>query len=161
PNRPEWLEIAFAVFRVGAVLVPVNTRFRTDDVAYVVDQSDATTLILAERSGPVDYLAMVRELQPARVPRAASRLPQLGRIVLVGDAPRPATVAWDELIERGRSVDEATLAARAAAVDPEALAFLMYTSGTTGFPKGVMHNHRVVRNVTDRAFRLGITEHDA
>jgi fatty-acyl-CoA synthase len=161
PNRPEWIEIAFAVFRVGAVLVPVNTRFRTDDVAYVVDQSDSTTLVLAERSGPVDYLAMVRELQPAGVSRAASRLPNLERIVLVGDAPRPATVGWKELIERGAAVDEATLAARAAAVDPEALAFLMYTSGTTGFPKGVMHNHRVVRNVTDRAFRLGITEHDA
>jgi fatty-acyl-CoA synthase len=159
-NCPEWIEIAFAVLRIGAVLVPINTRFRTDDVAYVVDQSDSTTLILAERSGPVDYLAMVRELQPLGVGREASRLPKLERIVLFGDARRPGTVAWNELLERGAAVDEATFVARVGAVDPEALAFLMYTSGTTGFPKGVMHNHRVIRNVTDRAFRLGITEHD-
>ena len=159
-NRPEWIEIAFAILRIGAVLVPINTRFRTDDVAYVVDQSDSSTLILAERSGPVDYLAMVRELQPLGVAREASRLPKLERIVLVGDERRPETVAWSELLGCGASVDDATLAARVAAVDPEGLAFLMYTSGTTGFPKGVMHNHRVVRNVTDRAFRLGITEHD-
>jgi fatty-acyl-CoA synthase len=159
-NRPEWIEIAFAILRVGAVLVPINTRFRTDDVAYVVDQSDSSTLILAERSGPVDYLAMMRELQPLGAAREASRLPKLERIVLLGDERRPETVAWSELLERGATIDEATFAARVAAVDPEGLAFLMYTSGTTGFPKGVMHNHRVIRNVTDRAFRLGITEHD-
>jgi len=63
-NRPEWIETAFAVLKIGAVLVPINTRLRTEDVAYIVGQSDASTLILAERSGPIDYLAMVRELVP-------------------------------------------------------------------------------------------------
>jgi fatty-acyl-CoA synthase len=156
-NRPEWIETAFAILRVGAVLVPINTRLRTDDVAYILDQSDSSTLILAERSGPVDYLAMVRQLQPLGVAREASRLPKLERTVLLGDEPRPATVSWGEVVERGATVDDSAFPT----VDPEGLAFLMYTSGTTGFPKGVMHNHRVIRNVTDRAFRLGITEHDA
>jgi fatty-acyl-CoA synthase len=146
--------------RIGAVLVPVNTRLRTDDVAYVLDQSDSTTVLLAERSGPTDYLGMLRELQPLGASPAASRVPKLDRIVVLGDERRPGTVAWADLLARAHDVDERTLAARVAAVDPESLAFLMYTSGTTGFPKGVMHNHRVVRNVTDRAFRLGITEHD-
>ena len=50
--------------KIGAVLVPINTRLRTEDVAYIVDQSDSSTLILAERSGPIDYLGMVRELVP-------------------------------------------------------------------------------------------------
>jgi fatty-acyl-CoA synthase len=152
-NRPEWIETAFAVVKIGAVLVPVNTRLRTEDVAYIVDQSDAGTLILAERSGPIDYLGMVRELGPGR-------LPKLARLVVLGEAPRAGTVAWTELLERGRAVDGAALEARAAAVDPEDLAFLMYTSGTTGFPKGVMHSHRMIRNVTERAFRLAITEQD-
>ena len=68
-NRPEWIEIAFAVMKIGAVLVPINTRLRTEDVAYIVDQSDSSTLILAERSGPIDYLGMVRELgRPAGCP---------------------------------------------------------------------------------------------
>ena len=155
--RPEWIEIAFAVMKIGAVLVPVNTRLRTADVAYIVDQSDTSTLILAERSGPVDYLGMVRELMPLD---GASRLPKLQRLVVLGDAPRPGTTTWADLVERGRAIDERTLAARAGAVDPEDLAFLMYTSGTTGFPKGVMHCHRMIRNVTDRTFRLAITEQD-
>src|SRR5688572_16634482 len=146
-NRPEWIEIAFAVMKIGAVLVPVNTRLRTADVAYIVDQSDTSTLILAERSGPVDYLGMVRELMPLD---GASRLPKLQRLVVLGDAPRRGTTTWADLVERGRAIDERTLAARAGAVDPEDLAFLMYTSGTTGFPKGVMHCHRMIRNVTDR-----------
>ena len=51
-NRPEWIEAAFAVMKTGAVLVPINTRLRTEDVAYIADQSDSTALILAERSGP-------------------------------------------------------------------------------------------------------------
>jgi fatty-acyl-CoA synthase len=156
-NRPEWIEAAFAVMKIGAVLVPINTRLRTEDVAYILDQSDSSSVILVERSGPVDYLAMLRALVPLS---GESRLPKLRRAVVLGEEPRPAAVAWRELLERGASVSDRALAERAAAVDPEALAFLMYTSGTTGFPKGVMHNHRVVRNVTDRAFRLGITEHD-
>ena len=160
-NRPEWIEIAFAVMKIGAVLVPINTRLRTEDVAYIADQSDANTLILAERSGPIDYLGMVRELVPEDAAPGAGRLPKLQRLVVLGDTPRPATVPWSALLERGGQVDEATLTTRAAAVDPAALAFLMYTSGTTGFPKGAMHAHQMIRNVTERGFRLAITEHDA
>ena len=152
-NRPEWIEIAFAVMKIGAVLVPINTRLRTEDVAYIVDQSDSSTLILAERSGPIDYLGMVREL--------AGRLPKLKQIVVLGEEPRPSTVPWPALIERGGAVSAAALEQRAAAVDPDALAFLMYTSGTTGFPKGAMHAHQMIRNVTERGFRLAITEQDA
>jgi fatty-acyl-CoA synthase len=159
-NRPEWIEIAFAVLRIGAVLVPINTRLRTEDVAYILEQSESSTLVLAERSGPVDYLAMVRELVPVDAATGPSRLPTLEHLVVLGDEPRPATVAWTALLERAAGVPESALAARADAVDPEDLAFIMYTSGTTGFPKGAMHSHRMVRNVTDRAFRLAITEQD-
>jgi fatty-acyl-CoA synthase len=159
-NRPEWIEAAFAVMKIGAVLVPINTRLRTEDVAYIIDQSDTTALILAERSGPIDYLAMVRELVPLGSAPGATRLPELRHIVLLCETPRPETTAWDEMVAGGATVDERALAARAAAVDPEDLAFLIYTSGTTGFPKGAMHAHRLIRNVTDRAFRLAITEQD-
>jgi fatty-acyl-CoA synthase len=160
-NRPEWIDAAFAVMKIGAVLVPINTRLRTEDVAYILDQSDSTALILAERSGPVDYLGMVRQLVPLGAAPATTRLPKLQHIALLSDEPRPETVAWEDLLARGAQVDDHGLAARADAVDPEGLAFLMYTSGTTGFPKGAMHAHRIVRNVVDRAFRLAITERDA
>src|SRR5712691_5812987 len=65
PNRPEWLLTFFALANIGAVVVPINTRFRTSDLAYVLWQSDATTLITVDRSGPVDYLAMVHEICPS------------------------------------------------------------------------------------------------
>ncbi len=159
-NRPEWIEAAFAVMKIGAVLVPINTRLRTDDVAYIVAQSDSTALILADRSGPIDYLGMVRELVPLGSAPADTRLPKLRHLVVLADEPQPETVAWNALIEGGAALDDATLAARTATVKPDDLAFLMYTSGTTGFPKGAMHGHALVRNVTDRAFRLAITEHD-
>jgi fatty-acyl-CoA synthase len=159
-NRPEWIEAAFAVLKIGAVLVPINTRLRTDDVAYILGQSDAGTLILGERSGPVDYLGMVRELVPADTAPGTGRLPRLQRLVVLGEEPRAGTVPWARLLARAADVTPASLAERADAVDPEGLAFLMYTSGTTGFPKGAMHGHRIIRNVTDRAFRLALTERD-
>jgi fatty-acyl-CoA synthase len=163
-NRPEWIQAALAIMRVGAVLLPVNTRFRTEDVTYVLGQSDATALVIGARAGSTDYLGMVRALLPSlgatgdvvRDPK----LPELRRVVVLGDAPAAGTVPWPSLLENGARVSEAALHARVAAVDPDATVFLMYTSGTTGFPKGVMHGHSVLRNVIDRAFRMAITPAD-
>ena len=161
-NRPEFIEAMFAVMKIGAILVPINTRFRTDDVAYVLGQSDASTLIIAERSGPVDYLGMVRELAPSLSGGAAreARFPKLRRVISVGDEPGAETLRWRAVHAAGDRVDAAALHARAEAVDPAGTAFFMYTSGTTGFPKGAMHDHAIVRNVTDRAFRMAITPAD-
>jgi fatty-acyl-CoA synthase len=161
-NRPEFIEAMFAVLKIGAVLVPINTRFRTDDVAYVLGQSDATTLVIAERSGPIDYLAMVRELVPSLAGGAARepRFPHLRRVISVGDAPRAETLSWHGVLAAGDGIGADALAARAAAIDPDSIAFFFYTSGTTGFPKGAMHDHAIIRNVTDRAFRMAITPAD-
>ena len=162
-NRPEFIETMFAVLKIGAILIPVNTRLRTDDVAYILGQSDSSVLIIAERSGPVDYLGMVKELAPSLrhgQPNEA-RFPRLRRVISLGDAAGAETLPWTAVQETGDTVDEALLGARAEAVDPDATAFFMYTSGTTGFPKGAMHDHAIVRNLIDRAFRMAITPADA
>jgi fatty-acyl-CoA synthase len=163
-NRPEWIHAALAVMRIGAVLVPVNTRLRTDDAAYVLGQSDSTTLLIADRSGPIDYLGMVRALLPSLGSAGPGvrdpKLPELRRVIVLGEGSGGGTTPWPALLEAGGRVSDAALRARIAAVDPDATAFIIYTSGTTGFPKGAMHGHAIVRNLAERAFAMNITVAD-
>ena len=161
-NRPEFIEAMFAVIKIGAVLVPINTRLRTEDTAYILGQSDSAALLIADRSGPVDYLGMVRELAPSLRGGAVSedRFKHLRLVVSAGEAPHVETLHWTAVQAAGDAVAPAALRARAAEVDPDATAFFMYTSGTTGFPKGAMHNHAIVRNLVDRAFRMAVTPAD-
>ncbi len=162
-NSDDWIFISFAVLKIGAVLVPVNTRFRTRDLAYVLAQSDSCFLITHDRSGLVDYAAMVREA--VALPQSGDtvrdpRFPLLRRVVLVDGARQPGTVEWEALAGPARGISGEQLAARARAVDPTATAFIMYTSGTTGFPKGVVRTHELVRNVEERARLMAITARD-
>jgi fatty-acyl-CoA synthase len=161
-NRPEFIEAMFAVMKIGAILVPINTRLRTEDTAYILGQSDSAVLLIADRSGPVDYLAMVKELAPSLRGGAVreDRFKHLRLVVSAGDELRAETLHWRATQAAGGAVDDATLRARADAVDPDATAFFMYTSGTTGFPKGAMHDHAIIRNLVDRAFRMAITPAD-
>ncbi len=91
-NRPEWLHAMFAIMKIGAVLVPVNTRFRTDDMTYVLGQSDAVAVILTDRSGPVDYLGMMREVAPGLGARPDPRFPALRHVLAVSDRAHPDTI---------------------------------------------------------------------
>ncbi len=160
-NRPEWLHVLYAVARVGGCLVPLNTRYRSDDLAFTVVNSEAKYLIVVERSGPIDYAELLASAR-AEI-EAAGHLQQ---VVMLSDREGGAagrttpSLGWAELLAAGEGVTDAALTERAAAVDPDQRMLLVYTSGTTGNPKGVMHSHRPLRNVRERALLLGHSRND-
>ncbi|MBT5082129.1 MAG: AMP-binding protein [Rhodospirillaceae bacterium] len=168
-NCPEWIHLLFAIARIGAIQVPINTRFRTADAAYVIRQAECSTLITHDTSGPIDYWAMVDEMVPSAERSADGKInakdfPGLARIIIkTTDASAAAPFGAANWRDLGRDPDptlDAELEARTAAVVPTDAAFIMYTSGTTGFPKGVVRNHLFLRNQVDRVRILGTTELD-
>jgi fatty-acyl-CoA synthase len=151
-NRPEWVVLQFAIPRVGAVTVGLNTRYRVDDVAYTVDQADCSVLISADRAGPVDYAAMLAEVMP--------QLPKVRDLVVLGEQAVGSSRRWDDVLAAGAAVDDTALAERAASVVPDAPTLIMFTSGTTSLPKGAVHSHVVLRNSIERLQLLGHTHAD-
>jgi fatty-acyl-CoA synthase len=165
PNRAEWLFLFGAVAKIGAILVPINTRFRTADMEYLVNHSDSAALILMDRSGPVSYLDMLREVAPEIDSGDPSALrpaafPALRNVIIVGEERPTGAIDWDALVAGADEVPASELAQREAAVSPDDTFLLMYTSGTTGFSKGVMHCHNPVRTITDAANRMGMSSRD-
>lgn len=165
PNCVEWIHAFYAIAKLGAVAVPINTRFRTVDLEHVLRQSDATTLLVVREFAGVDYVAMLRELLPeidaAGGSIESARFPKLRRVVVVGDEAPAGALSWDALLRSGAGVDDDMLSEREASVDPRAPALMLYTSGTTGSPKGALHSHAWIRTVADGANRLGFTSRDA
>ena len=134
PNHIEWILLWLGANAIGAVIVAVNTRYKTEEVSYIVRQSDAKLLVMVDEFVGIDYLAML-----ARITQ--DDLPELRGVVVIGDAPRD-TQSWEDFLAAGDP--EAEIDIDAIAYDDPS--FIVYTSGTTGYPKGAVHSSRVLRN---------------
>jgi fatty-acyl-CoA synthase len=165
PNCLEWVYAYFAVAKVGAALVPVNTRFKTHEAEYVIGQSDSCTLILTDKFLNIDYMAMAAELCPELAQGKpgqleAARLPKLRNVICQSATRYDGTYGFDEVMALGSDFPADELKRIEAGVDPDEVVIIVYTSGTTGFPKGAMHSHKIIRNMSDAAARLDMTEQD-
>jgi acyl-CoA synthetase (AMP-forming)/AMP-acid ligase II len=139
-NRPEWVTAVFGAALTGAVVVPVNTFATADELDYVLRHSDAQWLLLQPRVAKHAFLEQLRARHPeaAAAPGAirCAALPQLRGVEALGSA------GWDALARAGRDVSDALLDAIAEEIHPADDALVIYTSGTTARPKGVVHRQR-------------------
>ncbi|NPV73819.1 MAG: AMP-binding protein [Pelotomaculum sp.] len=145
-NVPEWVIAQFGCPRIGAVLVTVNTNYKVFELEYLLKQSDSATLIMIEGTKTSSYIEMIYELcpelnhcEPGRLNSA--RLPLLKNVIFVGEKRYPGMFTWEDVMKMGEDVADEELAARRALLDADDVITMMYTSGTTGFPKGVMLTH--------------------
>lgn len=155
-NVPEWVTLQFATGKIGAVLVTVNPAYRSRELRYVLEQSDAAALFLTRGVKDADFLEVlhsaVPEISDAVDGKVASEeLPFLKRVVLMGEAgDGEPVVGFADFLGDAVGVDE--VRARQATLSADEVINMQYTSGTTGFPKGVQLTHA---NIVKNAFYIG------
>ena len=165
-NHPEWVTSQFATSQMGAVLVTVNTNYRGAELEYLMKQSDSTTLVLMEAYKGCSYVDTLYEIVPelrTATPGElrSSKLPFLRNVIILGETRYPGMFLWSDLVEMGNQIDDQTLDERMAALKPDEVINMQYTSGTTGFPKGVMlTHHNLVNNAANIAECMNLSERD-
>ena len=177
--------LLFAVIKIGAVAVPLNTRYRTQDLAYTLKNSGSVLLISAGKSGPVNFDAILLEAlgqmsADAEGLLSSDAVPSLNRVVMMGDSEIPGALGWESFRELGEPHQEDSAARKdqrehkeqsrqesqilrtrsAMAPKPTDTALIVYTSGTTGNPKGVLLSHNGMRLCFDRAEAMQLQASD-
>ncbi len=156
-NIPDWNTFLFATARIGAILVTINTNYKLHELDYLIKQADLVALVIVDGWRDSDYVAMVNELVPELKNSARGRLesaqyPHLKSIIYVGAQKQRGMYCTSELLLLGQHIDDSLLLAAEASCKPGDVINMQYTSGTTGFPKGVMLTHL---NIINNGYAIG------
>ena len=156
-NVPDWLTMLFATSKIGAVLVTVNTAYKSHELAYVLEQSDMKALAIIDGYQDVDYIEIVYELIPEMKTQERGKLnsekfPFLDSVIYVGQEKHRGMYNTNELLLLGRHGDEEEFQRIKSSITNDEVVNMQYTSGTTGFPKGVMLTHR---NILNNGYYIG------
>jgi fatty-acyl-CoA synthase len=166
-NIPEWIYLQFSLGMIGGVLVTVNTNYQSHELEYILKQSDSTTLFLMDSHRDINFYETVRRVipeldvhQPGQL--VSEKIPLMKNVIYIGKKENtPGMFRFTELIKMGENISDRELEDRMNSLDDNDVINMQYTSGTTGFPKGVMlTHHNVVNNGRMVGDVMGMTEHD-
>jgi len=150
-NHAEWIVIQFATAKIGAIMVNINPAYRTYELEYVLKQAEIQTLILQGRFKTSDYVGMFYEACPEAYEQKPGRIssekfPFLKNVIFMGNIPYNGTFTWDEFLEKADEITMDEVIERGESLTFDDPINIQYTSGTTGFPKGVVLTHHSVLN---------------
>ncbi|KQC05101.1 MAG: AMP-binding protein [Methanoculleus sp. SDB] len=156
-NYAEWVIVQFATAKIGAIMVNLNPAYRTYELEYVLKQAEIHTILLQGRFKTSDYVGMFYEACPEAIESRPGRInsdkfPFLRNVVFIGDIPYNGMFMWNEMIEKGQNISRDELTEREESLTFDDPINIQYTSGTTGFPKGVVLTHH---NVLNNGFFIG------
>jgi len=161
-NYPEFAAIKFAIARIGAVCVPINFLLRAAEVGYMLEQSDATVLITMDAHRGLDYLESLDSLAPGwEGSGGGGAIPRLRQVVVFSPsgAERDGAMTFADLEAAGTDRSRDELAARESSADANSYCDILYTSGTTGNPKGVLLKHdQIVRMAYAAAYQRAFAD---
>jgi len=140
-NRPEWCFARLAIYKLGAIMVPIHTRYKTEELNYVLKQSDIAVLLIEDKFlGKIDAMAMLQELIPEIETYKLGRIhsenfPELRSIICLSEREYPYIYSLSKILEMGSRINNEDIETMR---NPQDTIHIIYTSGTTGFPKGVV-----------------------